>query len=57
MRSGKVRDMDSHPIDPMMLIIYTTRRGLRMEKETTVSKLHAEIDKIQKRGGWSIKVL
>ena len=49
--------MDSHPIDPMMIIIYTTRRGLRMEKETTVSKLHAEIAKIQKRGGWSIKVL
>jgi len=49
--------MDSHPVDPMMLIIYTTRRGLRMEKETTVSKLHAEIAKLQSRGCWSIKVL
>ena len=49
--------MDSHTIDPMMIIIYTTRNGLRREKETTVSKLHAEIAKIQKRGGWSIKVL
>lgn len=43
--------------DIMMLIIYTTRRGLRMEKETTMSKLHSEIAKIRARGGWSIKVL
>jgi len=49
--------MDSQPIDPMMLIIYTTRNGHRREKETTVSKLHAEVAKIQARGGWSIKVL
>jgi len=46
-----------HPIDIMMLIIYTTRNGLRLEKETTMSKLHAEVAKIQARGGWSIKVL
>lgn len=49
--------MDNQPIDPMMLIIYTTRTGRQREKETTVSKLHAEVAKIQARGGWSIKVL
>lgn len=46
-----------NPVDIMMIVIYTTRSGLRREKETTMSKLHAEIAKIQARGGWSIKVL
>lgn len=46
-----------HPIDPMMLIIYTTRTGRQREKETTMSKLHTDVAKIRARGGWSIKVL
>lgn len=49
--------MDSYPVDVTMIIIYTTRNGLRREKETSKSKLHGEIAKIQARGGWSIKVL